>query len=234
MKRITFIIISLFLLASSQAQDIKFGAKAGFITSCIADEDVWFKPAAGFNLGLFGSYEVMKPLSVSIEPAFANLGARDINILDLYSSTSFKLWDYTKNEPITYDHHDLHLTMLEIPVLAHYSLELGSMKVRAFAGPSLDFILKATLSSYREDIVIGETRLNEIHSNEEITDRFSYYDFSGVIGAGVDLELDPIDLSIDLSYKHGFKNINVVKDKSRLDMRTFNLSVGIGINKLFF
>jgi len=217
-----------------QAQDIKFGAKAGFINSYIANEDVWTRPAAGFNIGLFGSYEVMKPLSVSFEPAFANLGARDINILDLYSSTSFKLWDYVKNEPIEYDHHDLRLTMIELPILAHYSVEMGSMKVRAFAGPSFDFIMKAMLSSYRKDVVIGETYLSNIRSNEDITDRFAYYDFSGVIGAGVDLELDPIDLSIDLSYKHGFKNINVVKDKSRLDLRTFNLSVGIGINKLFF
>jgi hypothetical protein len=234
MKKTFTFILGILFLSNIFAQDIKFGVKAGFIGGCIADEDYWSKPAPGYNIGLFAAYYVQDAIGVSIEPSIAKIGANKINILDFYSSASPKLYDYSTGEAITYDHHNLRLTMLELPVLVHYKIDMGSMGVRFFAGPSLDFILKGKVISYKKDVVAGDSYFKDIISEDEVTDRLEYYDFSGVVGLGVDMELDPIDLSIDLSYKHGFKNINNMSSKSDLRMRSLNLTVGIGINKLFF
>jgi hypothetical protein len=240
MKKTFTLILSFLFLLNIYAQDIKYGIKGGFISSCIANEDNWSKPGAGFNVGLFASYYLSEELGVSFEPAFSRFRTNNIQILDLFSKSSPKLSTsylgddgiiYT-NE-IAYDHHNLSFTTLDLPVLVNFKMNMGGMGIRFFAGPSLDFILKSKIISYRKEVVTGDQLHYEIASEEDITDRFEYYDFSGVAGIGVDLELEPVDLNIDLSYKQGFKNINNVAEKSPLHLRSINLSVGIGLNKLF-
>lgn len=229
MKKFTFIIaiMCLILIKPATAQDIKFGAKAGYLEGTLAVEDgEWQSVSPGYEIGLFGQYNIMDILGVSFEPVFSRQGSFDFDPINIYHEDSPKL-------DFEYKDQKLFISKIEFPVLAQLNMDMG-MDVRLFAGPSFDYISKVTHYTWRDQASIDDDFIYEISNKSEVTERFQYWNYAAVIGVGTDFEVGPVDLRVDVKYKHGFNDINVVQYKPSIYTRYLGVTVGVGINRLFF
>lgn len=218
----------------NNAQDLKYGVKGSFLVNNITVENQGystFKP--GYSIGAFVQYDLLDNLGVSFEPVYAIKGANNIDPLIIYSQTSPLLWNSATETPIEYKSHDLSYSVIEMPILAQFKLEMGSMGLRVFVGPTMDFILNATHHYVIEDETLPSDFSRDIELAADVTDRFAYYDFGVIGGVGFDIEADPIDIRVDLKYRYGLTNLNKVSNKPAIYGHSIGLSVGVGINKFF-
>ena len=232
MKKFTVLLIvcGFMLINLGNAQDVQFGVKGSFLTSTLNSQgNGWGKMTPGYDAGIFAQYNISDKFGVSLEPTFAQKGINDFDPYLIYYK-GFPLLTDINNEPINYKSHSLVLSVISLPILAQLSMDMGGMKMRLFAGPSFDFISKAT---HLMEHKLSET--DEGSNSEAVaTERFKYTDYTAVVGIGFDIEMKPIDLRFDLKYQHGFTDINNVDGKPTLYTRTFGVSLGIGLEKLFF
>lgn len=229
MKKFTFIfaMICAFTLSTTIAQDIKFGVKGGLLGgTSTTHEQEWQKFTPGYEIGIYGQYNIMDILGVSFEPSFARKGINDFDPSLVYFEGSPKL-------DFVYKDQKLNFSVVSFPVLAQLNLDMG-MNVRIFGGPAFDYIAKASHYTLRDQQGIEEDFTFEMESKAEVTERFDYWNYTAVVGVGFDIEMDPVDLRIDVKYQHGFNNISVVENKPSLYTRYFGVTVGVGLDKLVF
>lgn len=237
MKKVTAILAIVCICVSGikvSAQDIKFGVKGSLLTSTVnAKESGVYNLRSGFEIGAYGQYNLTDELGVSFEPAFAMKGANKIDPLIVYSAESALLWDEINQVEYGFLQHDLSLSVIELPVLVQLNLDMG-MGLHIFAGPSFDFILKAEHFYEREDEDRPEDFYRDYGNEADITDRFAYYDFGVVVGTGIEIEADPLDIRVQIKYRYGVSDINVVENKPVINQHNLGVTLGIGFNKLFF
>lgn len=230
MKNFRLIVASALIFCAAfsvKGQDIKFGVKGTFQQNNFrAKENKMLDWQSGYSVGLFGRYILDDQLSFSFEPTFAKKGANNVDYKYFYSSESLYFVDPVSGEP--YDMEYMHTvnSVIEMPVLAHFSL--GALRV--FAGPSFDLILKSEFHSLRQDEV--NTGSDQFKRVDDISDRVAKLDFAAVLGVAYDLEISSFDLSIEASYKHGFSDINNVENKPELYTNSFSVGVAVGLNRL--
>jgi len=229
MKNILFIVVFTLLLGCLEAQDIFYGVRAGgnaahFETS----DDGWSKSKFGYYIGGVVGYGVSESVKFTLEPSYVLRGANEFNVLNVYSEKSTKLYDFLNNKPIEFEQHNISMHCAEVPLLVHYSFGLGGLKFRAYAGPSIDFIVKAYHFAYKKDEEIGGVLLNDINNRSDVTDRFKSFEMSAIVGAAIDFELMGRSMFVDFRYRQGMANINNVADKESI--RSNGFSVGLGVN----
>lgn len=214
------------------AQDMKFGIKTSLLGSSFSTpENGLYNFRLGYSIGGFFQYNFLDNLGVSIEPAFAKKGANKFDAYIIYDPYSPIFWDGTT--PIEYSQHAISMTVIELPVLGQFIMGKGGNGVRIMAGPSIDFISKVIHTKSRINPLASDSS-EEIESSGDVTERFKYVDYGMQAGVGFDMELDPVDISVELKYRFGFSDINNVKGKTSLRNQNFGITLGIGLDKLFF
>ncbi len=199
MKKLTILLVVFFAFCyfSTNAQDIKFGLKGSFLGSTFssADDGIYsYRP--GYSIGGYFQYTIIEMFGVSVEPAFAKKGVNKFDAYNLYDPFSPIFYDGAST--IDYKRHDISLSIIEIPVLCHFNMELGGNNVfRVFAGPSFDFIAKATHFKIRANPLASDSS-EELTSKGEITKRFPYVDYGVQAGIVIDLYLQTVGINFEL------------------------------------
>ena len=167
MKRIFLTVSAIFAMSFMNAQEIKFGAKAGLNISTfngdVANYDV--KSKAGFHVGGFVEVKLTDKFSVQPELLYSMQGAKlEYSVSDEFSSAS--------------DKQDIKLGYLNIPIMAKYYVIPG---LSIEAGPQVGFLLSAK-SKYATTYFVGE-ELSE-SGEEDIKDDSKSVEFGFNFGAG--------------------------------------------------
>lgn len=226
MKKVTLIIAISCILSSmvTLAQTMSYGVKGSLnMSSLYVNDDGFGNFKTGFGAGGFFQYNVLDALGVSLEPMYMQKGANNFNYQNLYSEFSPAFVDQVTGEPFDFKLQQVSLSVIEVPVMGHFIMHMGGMNARLFAGPTFDFLLFANYLKERVDD--GKN----IYTAEDITDRFDYYDIGAKAGLGIDLNLSPLVIRVDLSYRYGFTDINNTVGKPAFFNNNVSLSLGIGM-----
>lgn len=210
---------------------LRYGVTTSFsINTLISPYDSFnFRP--GFSIGAFVQYKITDFLGVGFEPAFAMSGANRIDPLSIHFTDEVLLNDVYG---VPFRRHNLKFSSIELPLLATYSLQVGAVGINFSAGPSFNFILGTTEYCLKENMTAYPIELaGSPHIVTDVSDRFTAYDIPLVIGVGTEFLLGGNNLSIDLRYHNGFKDINNVESKPYLLTRGFSINLSFGINGFF-
>lgn len=169
MKRIFLTVIAVLAIGSMNAQEIKYGVKAGLNISTfngdVADFDV--KSKAGFHIGALVEIKLTDKFSIQPELLYSMQGAKtEFSFSDEFSSASEK--------------NDIKLGYLNIPIMAKYYVAPG---FSVEAGPQIGFLLSAK-NEYTAHYFIGEELSDS--GERDIKDATKSVDFGFNFGAGYD------------------------------------------------
>lgn len=114
------------------------------------------------------------------------------------------------------------LNYFQIPVLFKFRLPIaGTVYPNVFAGPSFAFKMNGTYTSTNtQDGVKKDIDVSHIRKT----------DTGGIIGAGIDFELNHLFLSIDGRYGFGFKSLGNHSYYLNVKNRCFTLLAGVGFH----
>jgi hypothetical protein len=200
-RRVAAILLAIVALAASPTYaQVTAGVKIGVNFADISiEDDEGEQDNIDKRTGLAVGAFVDVPLSpmFSFQPEF------------LYSQKGAKFEDFDEEVTIKYD-------VIQIPLLAKFNFGVQDAPVRGFivAGPAFSFATKRELDA--EDDLFDEDLDDEVES----------FDFSGVIGAGVQFGM----ATVELRYDHGFRNLDS-EDLADIKSRTFSILFGIGFSR---
>ena len=187
MKKITLSAIALMAFAFTQAQDLKFGAKAGLnLANLTGDvEDASMKP--GFHVGGFVEIKFSDKLALQPELLYSLQGAKtEYN----YSFSDMMSESYESKVNLSY---------INIPVMVKfYPVE----KLFLEAGPQVGFLVSAK-SKDEYSITMGGTTTSG-SEDVDVKDSFKSIDFGFNIGAGYEFTEN---LFANVRYNIGLSNI---------------------------
>lgn len=227
-------VIVLISINTAHSQEINFGAKGSYLLNTFTDDDGMNELLSGYSAGAFVQYKLNDQLGVRLEPAFAVKGAEAIDPLYIYESGSTLLTHYfLDGTSVEYTNHSVTTQSIEIPLLATFRTQAGGLGLQFSIGPVWDVLLSAKNTKTREATIGGEN-LGKITSTDDVTDRFGYNDIGAQIGVGIGLPIDPLDIAVELRYRHGFNDINNVEGKPNLTTNSFGVHVLIGLDGLVF
>lgn len=167
MKKIILTVGAIFAMSVVNAQEIKYGVKAGFnsstFTGDVAHYDV--KSKAGFHVGGFVEFKITDKFSVQPELLYSAQGAKlKFSTADEFSFTTEK--------------QDIKLGYLNIPIIAKYYVIPG---LSIEAGPQVGFLLSAK-NEFSYDYYITEAYSSS--GEDDIKDDSKSIDFGFNFGAG--------------------------------------------------
>lgn len=194
----------------------KFSINYGFI-----HQNGFYDMKQGYSAGFLFNYQIIDLISVSTEPSYKQKGAKNIDLLLLYS----------ENSPFmdrNYINTDLVLKTIEIPgfVNIYFPFSGNTFRTKILLGLSFDYILKAEIFNTTEKVV--DESVIEIYDNSTITERIKQYDIGAIGGIGADLDLNLFVLSVDLRYRYGFSNINNVVNNDEFGISSISINFGVG------
>lgn len=250
MKKIVIILLFLVIIlprARSQDDDIQlitggggsgqflYGAKIGLVSSTFASQGQKLEDCesrTGVAAGIFGEYKFNASVGVTVEALYVQEGTMRLDPSYLYYYTTYP----GNNFSLTKENSNVLLNNIEVPVLVNYYLpEMGGIKLKAFAGPSFDFIMQAkakNLLSVQWYGQQGESIVLDERASDIVSTSFNTYYFSAVIGAGVTYD----KYTLDISFKWGVTPINSLATyninnyNGREDISTNTLMIKLGVN----
>jgi len=167
MKRIILTVSAFFTLCLANAQEIKYGVKAGLNLSTLTGDVAYYdvKSKAGFHVGGFVEFKITDKFSVQPELLYSAQGAKlRYSSVDEFSSTI--------------DKQNIKLGYLNIPVMAKYYVIKG---LSIEAGPQVGFLLSAK-NEFNYSSYITEQYSST--GEEDIKDDLKSIDFGFNFGAG--------------------------------------------------
>jgi hypothetical protein len=197
------IILLLLMVSPAFSQsNVAFGGKVGFTQSDLYGKDV--NDVQFRNSVAAGAFLKISPVSFfAIQPEF------------LFTKKGAV---HERNAGAIKD--EYRINYFEIPVLAKLRLPIaGIVYPNVFAGPYYAFTTGATYT-----VVQNET---DITAERDIDVKRS--DYGGIVGAGVDVELSVLMLSIDARYGMGAAEIEDVEGSFDIKNRNWNVMAGVGI-----
>lgn len=203
MKKIILTVV-VFTFGFVNAQEVKFGAKAGLnfanLTGDIEDASM----KIGFNLGGFAEIKVSDKFSVQPELLYSTQGAKNETSEDDFTSES-----------------KLNLSYLNIPIMAKYYV---SEKFSLEAGPQIGFLLSAK-SKYEFTESDGEGGSISVSGDEDVKDSFESIDFGLNLGTAYDFTEN---LFAGLRYNIGLSNVAKTEsgDDTKINNSVISLSLG--------
>ncbi|WP_264534893.1 porin family protein [Flavobacterium sp. N1736] len=198
MKKIMLTAAAVLAFAFSNAQETKFGVKAGLNISNIGGDVEDNSAIVGFHVGGFAEIKLSEKFAIQPELLFSTQGSK---IED--SGENFSAED------------KLNLSYINVPIMAKFYV---APKFSLEAGPQIGFLVSAK-DKYKETFD-GET----ISSNEDVKDNFKSIDFGVNLGAGFDFTEN---LSAGVRYNIGLSNIAEAEGEDfKLNNSVFSLSVG--------
>jgi opacity protein-like surface antigen len=128
MKKIILSIAAVMAFGFANAQDVKYGAKAGLNMSNYSGDAEGTSSKIGFQIGAFAEYGISDKISIQPELLFSNLGAK----------ADFEGTEVTMNQ-----------NYLIIPVMAKYAItDAFSLE----AGPQIGFLMSAKWKAAGESV----------------------------------------------------------------------------------
>ena len=204
MKKIILTAAAVFAFSFANAQDVKYGAKAGLnISSATGDTEFYgdVSSKVGFQVGGFAEIKISDKFAIQPELLYSAQGAKskysDVDGLDIYT--------YKDTQKLAY---------LNIPVMAKYYVAEGfSLE----AGPQLGFLMSAEIEE--TETFEGET----ITTSTDNKDDFNSTDFAFNLGAGYD-----VAENINLSIRYSIGLSNIVKDSGPFSVSNSNFAFAVG------
>jgi hypothetical protein len=207
MKRISVIIIALFISSATFAQfhlGIKGGVSMSKLTTNISD--VVEAAKTGYQLGAFvrigDKFHLQPEIYFSAKPGQVEFTLPDINDPD-------KKFNITE---------DINFSTVDIPVLVGFRLlkiPLGNIRLQA--GPVASFVTNSTMTISKDGVELPE---------DDYPKDFKNFNWAAQFGAGVDV----LFLTIDLRYELGITNLYDKPENASDDWtyknNVFFLSVG--------
>jgi hypothetical protein len=176
--------------AQCQGKPFRVGAKVGVNRSNFHSRELGTnRPAAevGVTGGLFMSYSLVNWFAIQSEVLYSEKGAR-------FHGSEIGLPDAEAK---------LHLDYVEFPVLARFSIPLqGALSPAFFIGPDFAFNVsrKVNLSAGNTDQTISYDDIPGVAPYET-------FEFNMVFGAGLDISLDPVLVTLEARYTLGLTDI---------------------------
>lgn len=174
----------------------------------------------GFSAGGFVTYQISKAFFVSGEISYIKRNIQNINQSLIFDTLS----PLFKADYISKTSSDIILHNIEGTIKINAYLPTGdrNVKPKVFIGNSLGYIFKATANTERTF-----TDENISISKNDVTERFAFLNYSLLFGAGVDVNLNKFELTVDLDCKFGTSNINNVSGFTPFSNSSFELLFGL-------
>ncbi|MWB94674.1 outer membrane beta-barrel protein [Flavobacterium sp. GA093] len=206
MKKIIMTAAAVLAFAYTNAQEVKFGVKAGLNIANQTGDVVGTESLVGFHVGGFAEIKLTDKFSIQPELLYSAQGAK---------------YDFSEPEFDSFEEGKLKLAYLNIPVMAKFYV---TEKFTVEAGPQIGFLLSA------KDDYSGSFMGESYSENEDVKDGYKSIDFGVNFGAGYDFTEN---LSVGLRYNLGLSNIVETEDAEEFDVddvsvqnSVFSLSVG--------
>ena len=201
-------IIAVLGMTTVNAQEVKFGVKAGLnLASITGDETDNLDGRTSFHLGAVAEISISDKFSVQPELLYSTQGAK---YEDSESGSGFS---YNEESTIKLDY-------INLPIMAKYYVSEGfSIEV----GPQIGFLMSA-----KEDYEYSETIDGETFSDsgeEDIKDSVSGIDFGLNLGLGYKLESG---LNFGARYNLGLSNINDFEGSDEFKIQNSVIQVSVG------
>ncbi len=223
-KQIFIFTLALSLFSTCLVAQVSLGFKAGLNYSKVSSTDFAgfspnFKTIDGGMIGALAEVGITDQFSLQPEITYTTKGFKIKEGIDI------KLFDF--NIPLGVQA-ITKFKYLEIPLLAKYKFGDKAVKAYVIAGPSVGYATKGTIKTKANFIVVDiPLNTSDINLNNNNIQRF---DFSGVIGAGLDFTVGNGAIFIDARYVHGFSKMD---NLSIADLSVQNRSFGISLGYKF-
>ncbi len=198
MKKIILTAAAVFAISFANAQDVKFGAKAGLnISNITGDGTEDTSSKIGFQVGGFAEIKISDKFAIQPELLYSAQGAKD-----KYSEEGYS---YKATGKSAY---------LNIPVMAKYYVAKGfSLE----AGPQLGFLMSAELEETETEFGKSET------TSTDIKEFYNSTDFAFNLGAGYD-----VTENINLGVRYSIGLSNILKDSEDFKQNNSNIAIAVG------
>ncbi|WP_281232069.1 porin family protein [Flavobacterium gelatinilyticum] len=199
MKKIMLTAVAVMAFAFSNAQETRFGVKAGANLSNFSGDVEDAKSLIGFQVGGFAEFKLSDKFAIQPELLFSTQGAKSEESEFGYSSE-----------------YKTHLSYINVPVMAkYYIVEKFSVE----AGPQIGFLVSAKEKWETSGPGVSES------GDEDAKDFYESINFGVNFGAGYDFTEN---LSVGLRYNLGLSNIAKTEDGAdfKINNNVFSLSVG--------
>lgn len=204
-----FVITTLALLptdahAQNEPGALFIGAQGGIAQSSFEVEGGSSSSRQGFSGGIHFMYNINEALSAELDILYTRQGGDDVTASGGPNvSNAFNL----ENDRMTVNY-------LRFPVIFKLTAPIEGVKVRALAGPSIDFLVGAKQN--------GSETQQALQSEAPVSTRFLLYDLAGVVGGEIALPVPGLrntEIAVDGRYKFGFLNVDeepefVLKNRS--------------------
>ena len=200
MKKFFLTAAAVFAFSFANAQDVKFGAKAGLnISSITGDDTEDLSSKIGFQVGGFAEIKISDKFAIQPELLYSAQGAKAEYTYEDYDVDTETFFDVTEKSTIK-------LAYLNIPVMAKYYVTEGfSLE----AGPQIGFLMSA-----KED---SEDRKEFLNST----------DFGFNVGAGYNLNEQ---MSLGLRYNIGLSDIEKDLDLGASGSKNSSLQLSLSLH----
>ncbi|MFB6098196.1 MAG: outer membrane beta-barrel protein [Salinibacter sp.] len=123
-------------------------------------------------------------------------------------------------DALDYTGDKLSLSYLETPLLFKLTAPIEAVRLRAFAGPSYNNVIAATMN--------GKEELTRLQSNLPVEERISFYDVGGVIGGEIAIPLPMVadEIALDGRYYFGFHDLDTFQGYN-FKNRTFSGTISV-------
>jgi long-subunit fatty acid transport protein len=208
MKKIFLTAAAVFAFSFANAQDVKFGAKAGLNMTSIAGDTSDFGDVSskiGFQVGVFAEIKISDKFAIQPELLYSAQGAK-ASYVDTYKVGGFNV---DVNVKATQK-----LAYLNIPVMAKYFVAEGfSLE----AGLQIGFLMSANREDTKSAFGLSDT---DSYDNKEL---FNSTDFAFNVGAGYDITEN---INLGLRYSIGLSNILKDSGDNKINNSNFALALG--------
>lgn len=205
MKKIIFAAAAVFAFGMTNAQETRFGAKAGLNIASISGASE-AKSKIGANVGAFAEIKISDKFAVQPELLFSMQGAK------ASSSESFGAYTFSVEESTS-------LSYINIPVMAKYFV---TEQLSLQAGPQLGILVSVENKSDTTSNFPGSTPKSTSSTSK---DGYNTTDFGLNFGAGYDITED---IFVDFRYNLGLTNLNKNSGTGINDIKNRVISLNFG------
>ena len=201
--------------------NMTIGVKAGFNYGFLAEDykSRFTDYRSGYMIGIAASYYILDWIAISPEVYYMEHGGNNLPHTLMYAPGSAALIDL---EQI-----DLEIRTIDIPVLAtiHIPGASGDFQLKVVAGPSFGYTMNATGINTR---IIGFNETKS-YTKTDFTDVIDYWEYTATVGAGFNLKISSLVLSVEGRYRAGMSNLHTRDNSENFRSNTYMLTVGIGL-----
>ncbi|WP_296149379.1 porin family protein [uncultured Flavobacterium sp.] len=189
MKKIILTVSAIFAMGVLNAQEIKYGVKAGLNLSTLTGDITDFtdvKSKAGFHVGGFVEFKFTDKFAIQPELLYSTQGAKS----EFFDSDDVTFQSEEDNYKLDY---------LNLPIMAKYYVAPG---FSIEAGPQIGFLLSAKNKYDYTSSFFGEDLSDS--GEEDVKDSFKSIDFGVNFGAGYEFTQN---IFVQARYNLGLSNI---------------------------